>query len=64
MEFPLWITGLRKQDSVHEDAGSISDLSQWIKALTLLQAAALGRRCSSDVVLLWLWCRPATIALI
>ena len=24
----------------------------------------LGRRCSSDSVLLWLWCRPAAVALI
>ena len=25
---------------------------------------ALGRRCSLDTKLLWLWCRPATTALI
>ena len=33
---------------IHEDAHSISDLNQWAK----------------DLVLLWLWHRPAAVALI
>ena len=27
-------------------------------------SCGVGRRCSSDAVLLWLWCRPAQVALI
>ena len=36
---------LTKPISIHEDMGSIPGISQWFK----------------DLVLLWLWCRPATV---
>ena len=33
-------------------------LTQWVKDLALLLAVVrVGRRCGSDLALLWLWCR-------
>ena len=39
-EFPLWLSGLRTQGSVYENAGLIPGPAQWVKDLALLQAAA------------------------
>ena len=62
-EFPLWLSGLRTQRCLCEDAGSIPGLSPWVKALALPQAAvqvtdvawipsccgcSIGRSCSSN----------------
>ena len=64
-EFLLWPSGLSTLPSIWEDAGLILGLegkirSQWVKDLVLMRDGVC--KCGSDLVLLWLWYRPAAAA--
>ena len=50
--------------STHEDSGSIPGLTQWVGESGVAMSCGVGCRCGSDPTLLWLWCRPAAVALI
>ena len=50
--------------SICEDPGLISGLAQQVKDPGIAVSCGIDSRHDSDLVLLWLWCRPVVTALI
>ena len=61
---PIVAQWVKNPTSIHEDVDLISDLTQWVKGSGRAVSYGVGHRHSSDLTLLWLWCRPADAALI
>ena len=52
--------------SIYEDTDWIPGLIQWVKGSCVAVGGNVGRRCGSDLALLWMWMwrMPAATALI
>ena len=50
--------------SIPEDTGSILGLDRWVKGSGVAVSCGVGHRHGMDPAFLWLWHRPAAVALI
>ena len=66
--YNLGIPVVAQQDkgptAIHENAGSIPDITQWVKGSGVATSCSVSHRCGFHLVLLRLWHRQAATALI
>ena len=48
--------------SILKDVDLIPGLAQWVKGSSGADSCSIGHRQGLDLILLWLWCRPAAAA--
>ena len=56
---PIVVQWVKNPTSIHEAAGLIPGLDQWVKGASIAVSCGVGCRRGSDLSLLWLWCRLA-----
>ena len=56
---PQWVNN---PTSIYKDVGSIPSLAQWVKGSGIATSCSVGDRCGWDLMLPWLWHRPAAMA--
>ena len=57
MGVPIVAQEVKNLTSIHEDVASIPGLAQWVRGSGVAVSCSVGSKGSSNLVLLWLWCR-------
>ena len=61
-EVPIVAQWVRNPARIYEEESLIPGLTQWVKGSSTAVSCGVVHRCGSDLVLLWLWRRPAAAA--